>query len=515
MPARARRQVEFPRSSRSASHRASAVAEPGAPNPAVAVRDLSRTRARMRSPGGWPATPRPPYAYVQNGPALPRRRAASPTTRIRRPARYPLETLPVQDQARLLPAVRRRDGAAAADGRRPGAGRRRVHDRHLRHARPTSGWSPDIDAHAWVEAWFPSYGWVRFDPTPGERARARRPTSGRRIERLGERLRRREAGLARPRARHRRGRRTGGRGATHGAGERPGGVLAIVAGLAVLALLAAVRLVTRPRAGTPTTLLAELERALARTGRPMRRGTHAGRARAPLRAAPEAAATSARSGSRATAVPRRAADARRQRRALRAQLRMGLGRSAGVCARCGRCRRGRLPAPPAGGRGGLNSIAMDDVYDLFRRGTELLEAGHHHQAVIPLSRARDLAPDKTSIREALGRALFHTQRYEQAAAEFEAVIERAPTNDFALFCLGRCLQLLGRHAEARKPLALAACLQPGRRDYRVYRDRARARAAAAVVELPSSGARRARQRSRCAAHALRPRARSRRYAVLP
>ena len=38
---------------------------------------------------------------------------------------------------------------------------------------------------------------------------------------------------------------------------------------------------------------------------------------------------------------------------------------------------------------------------------ELLEAGHHHQAAIPLSRARDLAPDKTSIREGLGLALFH------------------------------------------------------------------------------------------------------------
>ncbi len=24
----------------------------------------------------------------------------------------------------------------------------------------------DIDAHAWVEVWFPQYGWVRFDPTP-------------------------------------------------------------------------------------------------------------------------------------------------------------------------------------------------------------------------------------------------------------------------------------------------------------------------------------------------------------
>jgi Flp pilus assembly protein TadD len=119
---------------------------------------------------------------------------------------------------------------------------------------------------------------------------------------------------------------------------------------------------------------------------------------------------------------------------------------------------------------------VDDVYELFRRGTELLEAGHHHQALIPLARARDLAPDKTSIREALGRALFHVQRYEQAAAEFQAVTERSPTDDYALFCLGRCLQLLGRHAEARRPLTLAACMRPARRDYRRYRDLARARA---------------------------------------
>jgi Flp pilus assembly protein TadD len=123
---------------------------------------------------------------------------------------------------------------------------------------------------------------------------------------------------------------------------------------------------------------------------------------------------------------------------------------------------------------------MEDIYELFRLGTELLEAGDHHQATIPLSRARDLEPDKTSIREALGRALFHTQRYEAAAQEFRAVIERAPTDDYALFCLGRCLQMLGRHAEARQPLALAACLQPARRDYRVYRDRARARASEAT-----------------------------------
>jgi len=113
----------------------------------------------------------------------------------------------------------------------------------------------------------------------------------------------------------------------------------------------------------------------------------------------------------------------------------------------------------------------DSVYDLFQQGTRLLEDGDFHAAAVPLSRARDLDPDKTSIREALGRALFKSQRYEQAAAEFEAVVDRAPTNDFALFCLGRSLQQLGRHQQARKPLALAAHLRPDRRDYALYRER--------------------------------------------
>jgi hypothetical protein len=45
-----------------------------------------------------------------------------------------------------------------------------------------------------------------------------------------------------------------------------------------------------------------------------------------------------------------------------------------------------------------------------------------------------------------------------------------------LFCLGRSLLELGRAAEARKPLVLASSLRPERRDYRIYRDRARAAA---------------------------------------
>lgn len=116
---------------------------------------------------------------------------------------------------------------------------------------------------------------------------------------------------------------------------------------------------------------------------------------------------------------------------------------------------------------------MESVYDLYTRGNALLEHGDYQAATVPLSRARDLEPDKTSIRESLGRALFHSQRYEEAAAEFGAIADRAPTNDYALFCLGRAMQLLGRHREACHPLAVACSLRPDRREYRVYRDRAR------------------------------------------
>ena len=115
---------------------------------------------------------------------------------------------------------------------------------------------------------------------------------------------------------------------------------------------------------------------------------------------------------------------------------------------------------------------MDSAYDLFRRGTRLLEDGDCHAATVPLARARQLEPASASVREALGRAYFGSRRFAEAAAEFEAVAEKAPTDDYALFCLGRSLQQLGRHAEARKALAQASHLRPDRADYRVYRERA-------------------------------------------
>src|SRR6266480_2658200 len=109
------------------------------------------------------------------------------------------------------------------------------------------------------------------------------------------------------------------------------------------------------------------------------------------------------------------------------------------------------------------------VYDLFQRGSALLESGDFNAAAISLEQARSLEPDKSSIREALGRAYFRSGRYAQAGEEFAAVVERHPVNDFAHFCLGRSLEKTGRLREAKRHLALATSLRPDRADYRHYR----------------------------------------------
>jgi tetratricopeptide (TPR) repeat protein len=114
----------------------------------------------------------------------------------------------------------------------------------------------------------------------------------------------------------------------------------------------------------------------------------------------------------------------------------------------------------------------ESLYALYQRGMSLLEHGDFEQATVPLGKAARLAPEKSSIREALGRAYFRSRRYPEAAEEFEAVVERYPVNDYAHFCLGRALTLTGRRDRARRHLAIAAGMRPERRDYQIYRERA-------------------------------------------
>jgi Tfp pilus assembly protein PilF len=112
----------------------------------------------------------------------------------------------------------------------------------------------------------------------------------------------------------------------------------------------------------------------------------------------------------------------------------------------------------------------ESLYTLYRRGMELLEEGDFEDAKGPLEEAARQAPEKSSVREALGRVYFRTHDYRGAVGEFEAVVETHPVNDYAHFCLGRALTKTGDKRRARHHLALASNLRPERGDYRRYRE---------------------------------------------
>jgi Flp pilus assembly protein TadD len=130
---------------------------------------------------------------------------------------------------------------------------------------------------------------------------------------------------------------------------------------------------------------------------------------------------------------------------------------------------GALPSRPT--LACMPEPASDNLYSLYRKGVELLEDGSFSEATVPLAEAARQAPEKSSVREALGRAYFRDRQFEKAATEFEAVVDTHPVNDYAHFCLGRALSLTGHIDRARHHLALASNLRPERRDYRIYRER--------------------------------------------
>jgi hypothetical protein len=179
----------------------------------------------------------------------------------------------------------------------------------------------DLDAHAWVEAWFPRYGWVRFDPTP-----AADPALGGHSSLVSAA----GAGQNTP-AQHNSSHGSGGAAAPSattsahhaGGGSSPSGAGLAIAAALLVALLAAAAYLTRPLPPGEREL-AELERAYARAGRPLGQDATLLSLEQRLSSSPEAAgyvgalrrARFGGGGAQTTAV---------QRRALRAQLRAGLG----------------------------------------------------------------------------------------------------------------------------------------------------------------------------------------------
>jgi Flp pilus assembly protein TadD len=108
---------------------------------------------------------------------------------------------------------------------------------------------------------------------------------------------------------------------------------------------------------------------------------------------------------------------------------------------------------------------MSDAYELFQEGRARMRKGMSAQATVVLEKAKRLEPDKASIREALGIAYFRLRRWSEAEAEFRAVLELSPTDDYAHYALGRTLEKQGREAEANGHYKLASVMAPSRKHY--------------------------------------------------
>ena len=65
----------------------------------------------------------------------------------------------------------------------------------------------------------------------------------------------------------------------------------------------------------------------------------------------------------------------------------------------------------------------------------------------------------------LGIAYFRIQRWREAEAEFRAVLELSPADDYAHYALGRALEKQGRDAEANGHYKLASSLSPNSEHY--------------------------------------------------
>ena len=102
----------------------------------------------------------------------------------------------------------------------------------------------------------------------------------------------------------------------------------------------------------------------------------------------------------------------------------------------------------------------DETYELFQQGRANLRSGMPAHATAPLEKAKRREPQSRSIREALGIAYFRLRRWEEAEAEFRALVELAPSDEFGHYALARSLINPEKRKEATPHVKLARSLRP-------------------------------------------------------
>jgi tetratricopeptide (TPR) repeat protein len=104
-------------------------------------------------------------------------------------------------------------------------------------------------------------------------------------------------------------------------------------------------------------------------------------------------------------------------------------------------------------------FGMAELTD-YERARISFEMGNPAEAARLLAPLAETEPRNVSVRLLLARAYYHSAQLRRAEAEFRAVTELSPVEDYAWFGLGRTLQRQSRHADALPCFRIAAAMRP-------------------------------------------------------
>ena len=107
-------------------------------------------------------------------------------------------------------------------------------------------------------------------------------------------------------------------------------------------------------------------------------------------------------------------------------------------------------------RAGMAEMAEMTEYE---RAQVYFEMNDYAQAVQLLEPFAAEQPRSVCVRLLLARAYYHSAQLGKAEAEFRAITELDPVEDYAWFALGRTLERQNRHAEAAPCFRLASAMR--------------------------------------------------------
>src|ERR1700734_1244741 len=88
------------------------------------------------------------------------------------------------------------------------------------------------------------------------------------------------------------------------------------------------------------------------------------------------------------------------------------------------------------GQAERDAVLDAEVYDWYQRGLQLYEDGNPAAASQLLVRAAGRVPRSRSVLEALARAQFDAEQYQDAVGSFRTLSEVSPDDDYAQFGWG-------------------------------------------------------------------------------